>query len=101
VEEPEAALRVPQYVAGNFEALTGFTREEVERRPDIFMVNLHPDDHASVTQALEQRLLTGTMSIEYRWRCADGKYRHFVDQTVELPPENGRRRFAGSFMDVS
>src|SRR5436305_2981422 len=41
------------------------------------------------------------MSIEYCWKCADGKYRHFVDQTVELPPENGRRRFAGSFMDVS
>src|SRR5436305_4451597 len=41
------------------------------------------------------------MSIEYRWKCADGKYRHFVDQTVELPSENGRRRFAGSFMDIS
>jgi len=101
VEEPEAALRVPQYVAGNFEALTGFTREHVESQPDIFMTNLHPDDHAPVLRALEQRLLTGTMSIEYRWRCADGNYRHFVDQMVELPPENGRRRFAGSFMDIS
>jgi PAS domain S-box-containing protein len=101
VEEPEAALRVPQYVAGNFEALTGFTREHVESQPDIFMTNLHPDDHAPVLRALQQRLLTGTMSIEYRWRCADGNYRHFVDQMVELPPENGRRRFAGSFMDIS
>jgi signal transduction histidine kinase len=52
-------------------------------------------------RALEQRVRTGTMSIEYRWRCADGNYRHFVDQTVELPAENGRRRFAGSFMDIS
>ena len=101
VEEPEAALRVPQYVAGNFEALTGFTREHVESQPDIFMANLHPDDHAAVMRALEQRLRTGTMSIEYRWKCADGNYRHFVDQTVELPTENGRRRFAGSFMDIS
>jgi PAS domain S-box-containing protein len=101
VEEPEAAVRSPQYVAGNFEALTGFTREHVESQPDIFMTNLHPDDHAAVVGALEQRLRTGTMSIEYRWRCADGKYRHFVDQTVELAPENGRRRFAGSFMDIS
>ena len=101
VEEPEAALRVPQYVAGNFEALTGFTREHVESQPDIFMANLHPDDHAAVMRALEQRLRSGTMSIEYRWKCADGNYRHFVDQTVELPTENGRRRFAGSFMDIS
>src|SRR6185503_12924589 len=101
VEEPEAALRVQQYVAGNFEALTGFTREHVESQPDIFMANLHPDDHAAEMRALEQRLRTGTMSIEYRWKCADGNYRHFVDQTVELPTENGRRRFAGSFMDIS
>src|SRR5438309_3739979 len=101
IEEPEAAMREPHYVAGNFEALTGFTREQVESQPDIFMANLHPDDHASVMHALEQRLRTGAMSIEYRWKCADGKYRHFVDQTVELPSENGRRRFAGSFMDIS
>jgi CheY-like chemotaxis protein len=63
VEEPEAAVRSPQYVAGNFEALTGFTREHVASQPDIFMTNLHPDDHAAVVGALEQRLRTGTMSI--------------------------------------
>jgi PAS domain S-box-containing protein len=101
VEEPQAAERSPQYVAGNFEALTGFTREQVESQSNIFMTNLHPDDRASVLHALEQRQRTGAMSIEYRWRCADGKYRHFVDQTVELPSEDGRRRFAGSFMDIS
>src|SRR3954449_2341563 len=29
VEHPDEALRVPQYVAGNFQALTGFTVDEV------------------------------------------------------------------------
>ena len=101
VETPETALRVPQYVAGNFEGLTGYTLDHIQGDPDIFSKNLHPDDRDNVSKALTERLVTGAMSIEYRWLCADGKYRHFVDQTVELPPENGQRRFAGTFMDVT
>jgi PAS domain S-box-containing protein len=102
VEHPDETPRVPQYVAGNFEALTGFTKEEVGSDPDIFLSRLHPDDHEKVFSALDERLATGTMSIEYRWRHADGKYRHFLDQTVQLPDEGtGRRRVAGTFLDVT
>mgnify|MGYP006173603495 CR=1 FL=1 len=35
--------------------------------------------------ALEKRKQTGAMAIEYRWLCADGNYRHFLDQAVLLP----------------
>jgi PAS domain S-box-containing protein len=102
VEDLDEALRVPQYVAGNFEALTGFAREQVAAEPDVFFDHLHPEDHERVRRALEQRLVSGTMSIEYRWRHADGKYRHFLDQTVELPDEgSGQRRVAGTFLDVT
>ena len=102
VEEPDVALRVPQYVAGNFEALTGYSPETTAADPDFFEARLHPDDREPVKRALRQRLETGTMAIEYRWRCADGEYRHFFDQTVELPTANGQvRRLAGTFMDVS
>ncbi len=102
VEHPEDALRVPQYVAGNFAGLTGFGTDEVAANPNIFLERLHPDDHDKVKRALQERLVTGTMSVEYRWRHADGEYRHFLDQTVLLPDDGGgRRRFAGTFLDVS
>jgi PAS domain S-box-containing protein len=102
VEHPEEALRVPQYVAGNFVGLTGFSIDEVEAKPEIFLERLHPDDRDKVKRALEERLVTGAMSVEYRWRHADGNYRHFLDQTVLLPDDGvGRRRFAGTFLDVS
>ena len=29
-------------------------------------------------------------AIEYRWRCADGRYKHFLDQAVLLPAADGR-----------
>ncbi len=102
VEEPEVALRVPQYVAGNFEALTGYSLEATAAEPNFFEARLHPDDRNLVKEALRRRLETGTMAIEYRWKCADGDYRHFFDQTVELPTAKGQvRRLAGTFMDVS
>src|SRR5438270_1556607 len=73
VEHLDEALRVPQYVAGNFEALTGFTKDQVATDPNIFLDRLHPEDRERVRRALNERLVTGTMSIEYRWRHADGK----------------------------
>src|SRR3954471_1352847 len=102
VERPDEALRVPQYVAGNFQALTGFTVDEVAANPNIFLERLHPDDRDKVKSALAERGATGTMSVEYRWRHADGTYRDFLDQTVQLPEEgNGMKRHAGTFLDVS
>ena len=32
---------------------------------------------------------TGAMAIEYRWQCADGQYRHFLDQAVLLRGGDG------------
>lgn len=101
MEEPEEALRVPKYVAGNFQGLTGFTPEETASAPDFFEARVHPDDRAKVVKALQDRLTSGTMAIEYRWKCANDEYRYFFDQTVELPATEGKRRVAGTFMDVS
>ena len=101
MEEPEVAFRVPRYVAGNFESLTGYTPEEVAAEQDFFASRLHPDDREAVERALEERNRTGTMAIEYRWKCRDGNYRYFFDQTVEIPGPDGQRRLAGTFMDVS
>ena len=102
VEHSDEAVRAPQYVAGNLKGLTGFSAEEVAANSDFFLERLHPDDRDKVKRALAERLASGTMSVEYRWRHADGEYRHFLDQTVQLPDDGGgRKRIAGTFLDVS
>ncbi|MFN3389363.1 MAG: response regulator, partial [Allosphingosinicella sp.] len=94
--------RVPQFVGGNFSAVTGFGFEEVQANPTLWSDRLHPDDRARVMQEIEARLEVGSMAIEYRWRCADGHYKHFLDQAVLLPGENGEPgQFAGTLLDVS
>ncbi|MBV1688449.1 response regulator [Novosphingobium sp. G106] len=101
--EPENCTpRVPQFVGGNFDAVTGFPFAEVEANPTLWADRLHPEDSERALLALEERKLTGAMSIEYRWQCAKGEYKHFLDQAVLLPGGEGRQpEYAGTLIDVS
>ena len=101
--EPErTSPRVPQFVGGNFSALTGFALDDVEKNPNIWAQRLHPEDRERTLRALEDRQRNGAMAIEYRWQCADGSYRHFLDQAVRLTDgEDGAVQYAGTLLDVS
>jgi signal transduction histidine kinase len=102
LEERGEGPRVPQFVGGNFEALTGFPFEAVAQTPSLWADRLHPDDAVQAFAALDARQRTGAMAVEYRWRCADGTYKHFLDQAVLLPTAGGRaRQYAGTLLDVT
>ena len=76
---------LPKFVSGNLEAMTGYHFGQVHREPDaVGGDRLHEDDRERVQSALALRSSTGRFSVEYRWRCADGSYKHFDDQAVLL-----------------
>jgi PAS domain S-box-containing protein len=101
--EPYAAdRRLPNYVSGDLEAITGYSHEQVLEQPNIWTERLHPDDHDRVVAAMEARRRSGRLSVEYRWQCADGSYKHFLDQGVLLKDADGRPvEFAGTLTDIS
>jgi PAS domain S-box-containing protein len=102
LEPFEARPRWPNYVSGDLEAITGFRYDEIAERPTIWAERLHPEDRDRVIEAIEQRRSSGRSSIEYRWQCADGGYKHFLDQAVLLRDGDGRPvEFAGTLTDVS
>jgi len=102
LEAAESDPRLPQFVGGNFEAVTGFSFDSLADAPNLWAERLHPEDRERVLRALSERIQSGGMSIEYRWRCGDGRYRHFLDQAVLLRGENGApAQFAGSLLDVT
>ena len=84
LEPFDADPRLPNYVSGDLEAITGFTHEEIMARPAIWAERLHADDRDRVLAAIEARRKTGRSSIEYRWQCGDGNFKHFLDQAVLL-----------------
>jgi CheY-like chemotaxis protein len=102
LEPFDSRRRIPNYLSGDVEAITGFSYEQLRKDPKVWAERLHPDDRAKVTQALKLRSTTGKLAIEYRWQCADGTYKHFLDQAVLLKDCDGRPvEFAGTITDVS
>lgn len=44
--------------------------------------HVHPDDWPAVSKAIERIHDNGDYAVHYRWKCADGVYRYFLDQGV-------------------
>jgi PAS domain S-box-containing protein len=102
LEAYDANPRCPSYVSGDLEAITGFSHDEVGKNPNIWADRLHPDDRNRVLAALEARRKVGRSSIEYRWQCANGSFKHFLDQAVLLRDADGKPvEFAGTLTDIS
>ena len=102
LEELEASPRIPKFVSGNFEALTGFQFGDLASKPDLWIDRLHPEDRDRVGKAVAGRREGRTMAVEYRWRCADGEYKHFLDQAVLLRDGQGEPvEYAGTLLDVT
>jgi PAS domain S-box-containing protein len=102
LEAIDASPRVPKFVSGNFASLTGFEFADIEAQPTIWHDRLHPDDRERVAQALAGRGGANSFAVEYRWRCADGQYKHFLDQAVLLRGARGEPlEYAGTLLDVT
>jgi CheY-like chemotaxis protein len=102
LEPYDSVRRAPNYFSGDLEAITGVSYEDLQANPETWGERLHPDDREKVRNALKARSVTGRFSIEYRWQCADGTYKHFLDQAVLLKDPEGRPvEFAGTITDVS
>ncbi len=102
VEPVDELLHRPRFVSGNFAALTGFEIEAVHSAPTSWIERIHPDDRERVLAILARGSAEGGWSIEYRWQCADGSYKHFLDQTVlTREADGGAQEFAGTLLDVT
>ena len=101
LEPYDSRRRLPNFLSG-MGAITGISFDELKADPKIWFERLHPDDRAKVRLALKTRSTTGKLAIEYRWRCADGSYKHFLDQAVLLKDADGRpMEFAGTITDIT
>src|SRR5205807_3341965 len=59
LEPYESRRRVPNYLSGDMEALTGISYDQLKADPKIWFERLHPDDRAKVKEALKARSTAG------------------------------------------
>ena len=92
----------PLFLSGNVQALTGFSPEDFLAEADFGSSRIHPDDLQNLVQAVAGAAERGAYSCEFRWLCADGEYRRFLDQGILAPPElGGPGEIIGALLDVT
>ncbi|MFC3077340.1 response regulator [Phenylobacterium terrae] len=82
----------PSFVSSSVEAITGFPASRFMDEPEFGASRIHPDDVDEVVRHISGALKTGAYACEFRWLCADGRYRYLMDQGVLAPGEDGEER---------
>jgi signal transduction histidine kinase len=90
------------FTSDGIQSITGFAPEAFLTEDGFWASRLHPEDRERVLVQVEELAATGSVTLEYRWRCADDTYRHLLDQTVVTREDDGRpREFFGLWFDIS
>lgn len=90
------------FVTGAVEGLTGYSAEDFTSGGGFGLDRVHPDDRSVVETALAGALSKGAYDCQFRWRCADGGYRSFLDKGVVLRDQAGNPvEIVGTMLDVT
>lgn len=83
-----------RYVAGNLKDITGFEASDFLNDPSLWSSRIQDEKGGRL-----EHLPPSSRTREYRWLHADGRYRIFLDQAVEL--EAATKVIAGTIRDVT
>jgi PAS domain S-box-containing protein len=90
------------FTSGSIERITGYSPKAFLQSTDFWSSRLHPDDRDRVLTQLQELTVHGAVTLEYRWTCADGSERYFLDQTMLRHDDDGRpREFFGMWFDIT
>jgi PAS domain S-box-containing protein len=83
-------------------AITGFDQQAFLERDDFWSSRVHAEDRDRVLAQLRELKDVGSVSLEYRWRCADDTDRHFLDHTVVIRDDEDKpREIFGMWFDIT
>ncbi len=92
----------PRFLSGSIAASVGFEAVAFINDEDLWPARIHPADLPQVLARVASIVKTGTLSMEYRWRCDDGSERIFLDQAVLVRQESGApKEILGTCLDVT
>ncbi|HEY0832859.1 MAG TPA: response regulator [Azospirillum sp.] len=94
-------LTGPQFFGAMVERMCGFPPTRFEEAPEFWAARIHPEDRDRVLAEKAAAMTSAAFNTEYRWLCADGTYRHFLDQGAVVAVPGGGREIVGTWLDVT
>ncbi len=92
----------PRFLSESIGQTTGFALDAFVDNPHLWSERIHPEDRTRVLAEVRSIAESDTLSTEYRWLCADGSLRVFLDRAVLVRGENGQpQEIFGSCLDVT
>ncbi len=92
----------PRFVGDSIERLTGIPAPRFESEPDYWKSRIHDADRERVLGEVRHVGTDGAFVVEYRWQCADGTYRYFLDRSVRVQsPDGDGHELHGMWLDVT
>ncbi|WP_340104537.1 PAS domain S-box protein [Rhodohalobacter sp. 8-1] len=88
----------------NIYTMFGYKFEEVSHLASWWRSKIHPNDQLYISQELRNAISFGKdrFQMEYRFRCADGSYKHIYDRAFLIKGENGDPvRMIGAMQDIT
>jgi PAS domain S-box-containing protein len=91
------------FVGGAVREITGYENGDFLSQPHLGSSSIHPDDRDAVVEAVAAAARSGApYACDFRFKCANGRYRRFHDQGVIGPALEGRpREIFGAIVDVT
>ena len=89
------------FISKNVEDITGYCRADVLGDNTLWRRNIHPDEVEDVVQSFTDKVNDGGGAIEYRWKCANGEYKWFLDNLTIVKDEFGANWVHGSRIDIT
>jgi PAS domain S-box-containing protein len=92
----------PRFVSEGMAHSIGFPAARFVEDPDLWPERIHPEDRERVLGDVAAIQASGGMSAEYRWVCADGSHRWFLDRAVLIRGHDGQpQEIFGSCLDIT
>ncbi len=91
------------FISDRWREIIGYPASDMTNARDEFWPRIHPDDVASVRQAMRDYLEGHRSSyrVEFRMRCKDGNYKWILSRGMALFDQSGKpQRLVGSHSDI-
>ena len=94
--------RPNRFISSNVESITGHDPAAFLAEDGYGRRFIHPDDLDDYERGLDSLSEQGNRTVEYRYRCGDGRYRWFRDEQRIVAASDGKpREFVGCMIDVT